>query len=209
MSFVPVGTVLLLKPIWNSLTVREKYALLNFVKRVLCDLGFSHVWNSQSSFNISSLLLSIKNKLKGGTSHTGTIASDNSNNGMDKLRTYKLFKKIFGLEEYLEFCLDRKYRQCLSSFRISAHKLQSERGRYLGKNVEERKCTDCNIIEDEIHFFCDCNKYNKNWEKYLELGNQYLFLGNDNKEKSINIMTSKKYGNIKPVCRYMYECNIG
>ena len=41
----------------------EKYAWLNFVKRVLFDLGFSHVWNNQSTFNISSLLLSIKNKL--------------------------------------------------------------------------------------------------------------------------------------------------
>ena len=92
---------------------------------------------------------------------------------MDKLRTYKLFKKTFGLEEYLEFGLDRKYRQCLSSFRISAHKLQIERGRYLGKTVEER-----NVIEDEIHFFCDCNKYNNSREKlYLELGDQHLFLG--------------------------------
>ena len=72
--------------------------------------------------------------------------------------SYKLFKKTFGLEEYLEFGLDRKYRQCLSSFRISDHKLQIERGRYLGTNVEERKCTDYNVIEDEIHFFCDCNK---------------------------------------------------
>ena len=117
---------------------------------------------------------------------------------MDKLRTYKLFKKTFGIEEYLEFGLDRKYRQCLSSFRISAHKLQIERGRYIGKNVEERKCTDCNIIEDAVHFFCDCNKYNNSREKlYLELGN-----------KLINILTSKKYGVIKPVCRYLYECNI-
>ena len=86
---------------------------------------------------ISSLLLSIMNKLKERyISYWNNRI--NSNNGMDKLRTYKLFKKIFGLEEYLEFGLDRKYRQCLSSFRISAHKLQIERGRYLGKNVEEK-----------------------------------------------------------------------
>ena len=128
---------------------------------------------------------------------------------LDKLRTYKLFKKSIGLEEYLEFGLDRKYRQCLSSFRISAHKLQIERGRYLGKNVEERKCTDCNVIEEEIHFFCDCYKYNNSREKlYLELGNQHLFLGNDSKDKLIDILTSKKYGVIKPVCSYLYECNI-
>ena len=77
---------------------------------------------------------------------------------------------------YLELSLHRKYRQCLSSFRISAHKLQIERGRYLGKIVEERKCTVCNIIENDKHFFCVCNKYN------LELENQHLFLGNDNKK---------------------------
>ena len=139
----------------------EKYASLNFVKRVFCDLGFSHVWNNQSTFNIPSLLLSIKNKLKERCISYWNNRI-NFNNGMDKLRTCKLFKKTFGLEEYLEFGLDRKYRQCLSSFRISAHKLQTERGRYLGKNVEERKCTDCNVIEDEIHFFCDCHKYNNN-----------------------------------------------
>ena len=186
----------------------EKYAWLNFVKRVLCHLGFSHVWNNQSTFNISSFLLSIKNKLKERyISYWNNRI--NSNNGMDKLRTYKLFKKTFGLEEYLEYGLDRKYRQCLSSFRISPHKLQIERGRYIGKNVEERKCTDCNVIEDEIHFFCDCHKYNNSREKlYLELGNQHLFLGNDSKDKLINILTSKKYGVIKPVCRYLYECNI-
>ena len=60
---------------------------------------------------------------------------------------------------------------------VSAYKLQIERGRYLDKNVEERKCTDCNVIEDEIHFFCDCHKYNNSREKlYLELGNQHFFL---------------------------------
>ena len=33
---------------------------LQFVKFVLYDLGFSHVWNNQSTFNASALLFSIK-----------------------------------------------------------------------------------------------------------------------------------------------------
>ena len=37
---------------------------LNFVKNVLCELGFSHVWENHSTFNSASLLLCIKNKLK-------------------------------------------------------------------------------------------------------------------------------------------------
>ena len=32
---------------------------LQFVKSVLYDLGFSHVWNNQSTFNASALLFSV------------------------------------------------------------------------------------------------------------------------------------------------------
>ena len=37
---------------------------LQFVKSLLYDLGFSHVWNNRSTFNASALLFSVKNKLK-------------------------------------------------------------------------------------------------------------------------------------------------
>ena len=37
---------------------------LSFVKKLLCDLGFSHIWENHSTFNSASLLLCIKNKLK-------------------------------------------------------------------------------------------------------------------------------------------------
>ena len=72
---------------------------------------------------------------------------------MDKLRTYKLIKHKFELEKYLEVLLDRKQRKALNAFRISSHKLQTERGRYSGKKIEERLCATCNVIEDEIHLF--------------------------------------------------------
>ena len=47
----------------------------------------------------------------------------------------------------------------MCAFRISAHKLKIERDRYIGKRVEERLCTSCNVIEDEIHLLCHCTKY--------------------------------------------------
>ena len=37
---------------------------LQFVKALLSDLGFSHVWKNQSTLNVASLLFSVKNKLK-------------------------------------------------------------------------------------------------------------------------------------------------
>ena len=47
-----------------------------------------------------------------------------------KLRPYKLIKKKIGLEKYLELN-ERKYRKALSAFRTSAHRLNTEHGRYM------------------------------------------------------------------------------
>ena len=46
----------------------------------------------------------------------------------------------------------------LTAFRFSAHKLKTERGRYLNLKVENRICNVCMVIEDEIHALCQCKK---------------------------------------------------
>ena len=38
---------------------------LSFVKNLLCDLGFSHVWENHCTFNSASLLLCIKKQIEG------------------------------------------------------------------------------------------------------------------------------------------------
>ena len=53
----------------------------------------------------------------------------------------------------MEILLDRMQGISLAAFRISAHQLQIERGRYTGKNVEERLCITCDDIEDEVNVF--------------------------------------------------------
>lgn len=186
---------------------RNKYIWSDFVKNVLYDLGFSHVWDNQSTFNSSSLLLSIRNKLKERYISFWKKRM-NSNVGMDKLRTYKLFKEAFRLENYLEV-LDRKHRRCLTAFRISAHNLQIERGRYLGKKVEERLCTICNVVEDEVHFFFECSKFQMQRNiMYHELTNQGIVLGNDSKENFSYIMSKTDCAIIKSVSRYLYDCQV-
>ena len=66
---------------------------------------------------------------------------------MAKLRIYKLIKKTFGLEKYLELN-ERKYSKALSAFRISAHILNIERGICMKLKVEDRLWTrsTCNVI---------------------------------------------------------------
>ena len=81
-----------------------------------------------------------------------------SDEKMSKLRTYKLIKNKFGIEKYLELN-ERNLRKSLTAFRISAHKSNVGRGRYLNLKVKDRLCNVCTVIEDEIHASCQCKKF--------------------------------------------------
>ena len=56
---------LILKAYWEQFnTLDGKSMWLNFVKNVLYELGFSDVWENQSTFSGRALVSSLKNKLK-------------------------------------------------------------------------------------------------------------------------------------------------
>ena len=78
------------------------------------------------------------------------------------MRTYRLFKSSFSLEDYLTEISNQHHRKALTRFRISAHKLQIERGRYTVPftPANERFCIHCkDKIEDEYHFLMECSLY--------------------------------------------------
>ena len=69
-----------------------------------------------------------------------------------KLRTYCSFKNNIILNEYL-LILNDEQRVLYTKFRISACKLEIEKGRYIGLKVEDRICQLCkDDIEDEVYF---------------------------------------------------------
>ena len=94
-----------------------------------------------------------------------------------KLEFYNRIKPEFGFENYLHEGIRYKEVSCLASFRMSAHKLRIETGRYhinrhsrVNRTCEE--CSDVNIaedlnelpfyrpiIEDELHVLKVCPKY--------------------------------------------------
>ena len=71
----------------------------------------------------------------------------------------------------------RRYRT--TQFRISAHDLQIERGRYINLPRDERVCTWCkttlglNVVEDEKHTLFDCDLYSKLRNKLIDNLNKY------------------------------------
>ena len=80
----------------------------------------------------------------------------NNKQGGNKLRTYRLFKDIISLEKYL-LILNEDERRVLTKFRVSAHYLEIEKGRYIGVKTEDRIYKLCNTgVEDETHFLLQC-----------------------------------------------------
>ena len=80
--------------------------------------------------------------------------SDCNLHSSKKLRCYCSFKTNFGFERYLSHVKKFEHRKNITRLRISAHRLQIERGKYQGIPKEERKCLRCDSadIDDEKHF---------------------------------------------------------
>ena len=79
-----------------------------------------------------------------------------------KLDTYCKLKTHFGCEKYINEIRNFSYRRSITRFRISAHRLKIETGRYIKLDRSERLCTKCSTgaIEDEQHFLMECSKFN-------------------------------------------------
>ena len=84
-------------------------------------------------------------------------------NNKPKLRTYKLYKKNYKTSDYVINTLNRFNRSMLAKFRTGILQLRVETGRFTQMKLEDRTCQICNLnlIEDEIHFLCVCNKYDE------------------------------------------------
>ena len=52
----------------------------------------------------------------------------------------------------------KNIRKSICCFRVNAHRLRIERGRYLGEKPEERLCDSCDVVNNGVHFLRQCKK---------------------------------------------------
>lgn len=81
-------------------------------------------------------------------------------NGLNKLRTYRLFKTEYRCEPYLSQVIPWRHRRVLAQFRCGTAPLRLETGRYEKLNISERTCYHCtDCVEDELHVINICPVY--------------------------------------------------
>ena len=66
-------------------------------------------------------------------------------------------------EGYLSFDISRYQRSLMAQFRLGILPLEIEVGRYRNIPLGNRVCQMCaaNVVEDEIHFLCECASYSE------------------------------------------------
>lgn len=84
-------------------------------------------------------------------------------NNSTRARTYVIFAD-FKFQKYLNCINIEKFRIALSRLRVSSHRLEIETGRWNKPSAipfDDRKCKNCFILEDELHFILKCSLYNE------------------------------------------------
>ena len=84
--------------------------------------------------------------------------------GLNKLRTYKLFKSEYKTEPYVLRVMGKCQRRALALFRMGVAPIRLETGRYERGQylpVDERICYMCdkNAVESEMHVILECPLY--------------------------------------------------
>ena len=82
--------------------------------------------------------------------------------GLNKLRTYKLFKTEYNVEEYVLKVKAVNQRSAMSRFRCGVAPINLEIGHFFNIPANERFCNFCpEQVEDESYVILICSLYNK------------------------------------------------
>ena len=95
--------------------------------------------------------------------------------------------------KWLSFYLthpNKEKRQIITKFIVYDHELLIEKGRYITIVREDRVCSICKILDDDFHFFFNCNINSKLRETFMNHYNlkQNGFSGENDLEKLIIIL---------------------
>ena len=133
------------------------------LKKCIGNFGLDRFVDVNVPFSVHALLT----KLREGLLHihvrdwSSEIQRDTgrSGNGRNKLRTYRLFKSHYEVEEYCKLFLLVRHRSAFAKFRCGVAPIKIETGRYENLDVNQRLCPFCSSFEDEMHVILHCETY--------------------------------------------------
>ena len=129
-----------------------------------------------------------------------------------KLLFYKNIFKFNQRPYYVDICRFKSDRSTICKYRISAHSLAIERGRYKNIPRDDRFCPKCTIfqVKDEIHFFLNmlnCPAYNIYRQEYsLKLKCSNTNFNSLTESKMYSLFNSNSLIVLKAIIEYINKC---
>ena len=171
---------------------------LECIRNICIECGMSGVWMSQTVNNPIWFRKAVEQKLRDIwiTKWYGNVTS------RAICSTYKLYKEIYGIEEYL-VKLPKNTRICLSKFRTGNNKLPVITGRYNQIDREERLCNKCNdgLVGDEYHVLLQCQS-----QDIVQLRNRFIpqyYTRQPNYFKFTMLMQSRNVGLLRNLAQFI------
>ena len=172
---------------------------IHCIKSILCNCGFSGIWENNDFPNQKWLSLSIKQKL------TDIYLNEwYQNVEMDK--NYRLFKKSFKFENYIS-TVPYNMLSYIISFKTRNHKLPVEKGRWNKIEYNRRLCDLCKQdIGDEYHYLLTCNNLKDMRKQYIK---PYFYRRPNilKYEQLLNSKNMKILMSLAKFIKYIYDIN--
>ena len=169
------------------------------VKQLLESLGFNHVWLSQGVGDVTRFMSIFKVRISDHFIQNWSEQIENST----RANTYKLIS-VFQFQCYLDIIKVKKIRYAFTRLRVSSHRLAIETGRWHKPDkipLENRKCQNCNTLEDEFHFILECSLYQDLRAEYIK---RYYWV-RPNMPKFIELLKSENKTTINKLSVYIFK----
>ena len=171
------------------------------VKQLLEMTGFGHVWLNSGVENDKLFLFNFKQRLRDNFGQKVNLELQ----ATSRVTFYVLYNDFFkNNTNYLDVVKRQQHRVALTRLRTSNYRLAVESGRWHKPHVLpliERKCSSCEVLEDEHNFLLVFPMYTELRRKYLPK----YYHQHPNMLKFVELMSSKKFNIITKLANYTYK----
>ncbi|MCG8047140.1 MAG: hypothetical protein N0E48_16170 [Candidatus Thiodiazotropha endolucinida] len=171
---------------------RAKIKWIEYIKKLLCSLGFSGIWYSQDFISNTWLVKASNLKIRDTflQKWNGILNVSSGSN------FYKMFKTDLKQSDFLKL-LPNAPCKIFMRFRTRNHKLPVETGRWQSIATHERKCHLCHSdIGDEYHYLLICSHLSNQRRKFLKP----YFYNRPNTFKLEQLMNTKNIRDLRNLC---------
>ena len=136
------------------------------IKDILFRYGFQDVWLRQNVLNIDHFICEFKHRVRDSFITEAISYFDMSS----KCNFYRFIHDNHCLQFYLSRPINYMFKPIICKYRIHAHSLNVETGRYCNIDRNDRLCEKCDelALEDEFHFILCCKKYEEIRKRYIK-----------------------------------------